>query len=209
MAGTHGGADFPGTDLLAAAHGELVRGLAGPLLGKRKGLLQPLAEAQQGGQTLLQLLLALRVAGLAEVGQQCQGGQFSAHLGTVGTEDASTVACQVHAGAAGPALGITYWQPGAVERVPGELATQQVGQLGFTAQRVGECHGVARQVVLLAIVRPAHTAGALIAIDTQQGHALMHRHTLAGQPGAVVQALGKGAWLQKQAWQGTHLGAEG
>ncbi|MNP77866.1 hypothetical protein D3C76_1753790 [compost metagenome] len=36
----------------------------------------------------------------------------------------------------------------------------------------------------------------------------MHRHTLASQPGAVVKALGKGARLQQQAWQGAYLGTE-
>ncbi|MNC49554.1 hypothetical protein D3C75_987420 [compost metagenome] len=136
-----------------------------------------MADACEG---LFQLSATLRVDQITNVFEQGQGRPFTGHFSGVGAHDAGTVTGQVdprHAAASGA---VASWQPGAVEGVPGEVAAQQVGQLGFTAQAVGEGHRVTVEGVFAVGVAPFQRLHPAFAVETRQVRALMHGDAVGG-----------------------------
>ncbi|MNV91189.1 hypothetical protein D3C71_1856570 [compost metagenome] len=92
---------------------------------------------------MFQLRRALRRNQATHIFEQCQSGALTGHFRRVRTHDTGAVARQINLGDTAAARTVTLGQPGAIERVPGELTAEQIGQLGFTAQAVSEGHRVA------------------------------------------------------------------
>ncbi|MCY1393439.1 hypothetical protein D3C87_1305740 [compost metagenome] len=201
--------NIAGADFFAAADHHVIGDAGGPVLGKGEGALQALTKIADAFQHLFKLCGALRRDQVADVFEQRQCGAFAGHFRGVGAHDPGAVTGQVHLGDAAAPGAIALWEPGAIERVPGKFAAEQVGELGFAAQAVGERYGIAVQSMFAFCVGPDQRLHPLISVDMLQGCTLMHRDAVGGQPATVVDAFDQRGRLRQQAGQGASLGAEG
>nr|GFD54200.1 hypothetical protein [Tanacetum cinerariifolium] len=86
--------DLASADLFTAADGQGVRCVGGPVLGERERRFQPMTEAMNGVQLVLQRGAARGIDLMTGVAEERQGREFAGHLGGVGAHDARAVARQ-------------------------------------------------------------------------------------------------------------------
>ena len=150
MAFTHHFADVPGAHFFAATDHYVVSGIGRPVFGEYESAFQAMTEGIDPSKCLLQLPATLRRDRVVVVFEQGEGGAFAGHFRRVGAHDAGAITGQINLGDTAATGAVALRQPGAVERVPGECAAEQIRQLGFAAQAVGEGHGITVQRMLAA-----------------------------------------------------------
>ena len=189
--------DFASRDGLAAAdHGGVGQG-GGQLGGVGERGLQPAAEARVRAQLAAQVADFGVRHGQAPVPQRGAGCQAPGQFRRVGAAYHGAVTCHIDAGHGAAPVHVQFRQPVPSDRIEGEAAPGQVGQLRFGPQPEAQSDRVAGDAVFAAGGVPQPDRGdAAIALDLDGGDAGHDRDASPAKPGGVGATAGQ----QARAW---------